>query len=85
MLNSEGDNLFISEAGDVDSVVVESADSGAGLSRPVPRSESDPLPLWLASVVMNLIGWSAPAEWSAELQAMIIARSESHWSVIIRK
>lgn len=53
MLNSEGDNLFISEAGDVDSVVVESADSGAGLSRPVPRSESDPLPLWLASVVMN--------------------------------
>ena len=73
MLNSDGDNLFIREAGDVESVVVESLAGGAGLSRPVPRSESDPLPLWLASVVMNLIGWSAQAEWSVELQKPIIA------------
>jgi hypothetical protein len=57
VLNSPGDNLFIRAAGDVDSVAVESEAGGAGLRRPVPRSVSDPLPLWLASVVMNLIGW----------------------------
>ena len=68
MLNSDGDNLFINAAGDSESVVVESPAGGAGLSRPVPRSESDPLPLWLASVVIDLIGWSAQPEWSAGLR-----------------
>lgn len=72
MLNSAGDNRFISAAGDVDSVG-ESEAGDAGLRRPVLRSESDPLPLWLASVVMNLIGWSAQAEWRINLQKPIIA------------
>ena len=55
MLNSDGDIRFIAVPGERVSEAPESAAEDAGLSRPVPLSvDSDPLPLWLTSVVMKL-------------------------------
>jgi len=55
VLNSDGDIRFIKPDGDCDSKEPESPED-AGLSRPVLllSGESDPLPLWLTSVVMEL-------------------------------
>jgi hypothetical protein len=51
----------------VESVAAGSVTGDAGLRRPVLRSESDPLPLWLASVVIepDRLELREP-EWSAE-------------------
>lgn len=55
VLNSDGDIRFIAVPGECVSEAPESAAEDAGLSRPVPLSvDSDPLPLWLTSVVMKL-------------------------------
>jgi len=55
VLNSDGDIRFIAVPGERVSEAPESAAEDAGLSRPVPLSvDSDPLPLWLTSVVMKL-------------------------------
>ena len=55
VLNSDGVIRFIEAAGEWLSEALESTAEGAGLSRPVLllSVESDPLPLWLTSVVMN--------------------------------
>jgi len=72
-LNSDGDSRFIKLAAEVGSETGVSI-GDAGLSRPVPLSvDSGPLPLWLASVVIEVKRGVREPEWSAELQNLIIA------------
>ena len=86
MLNSDGDIRFIKPDGDCDSKEPESPED-AGLSRPVLllSVESDPLPLWLTSVVMEpeTRRMRLP-EWSAEAHEAIIARGQDNVGVIHR-